>query len=98
MKVELSEQVISFVKSQPPEPRRRIRLALRKLSDERGDIRGLEGPLSGFSRLRVGSYRIIFARACETGKQACIRCIFAEKRDVIYAVFSEMLKQRLLTE
>jgi mRNA-degrading endonuclease RelE of RelBE toxin-antitoxin system len=97
-KVELSEQVLGFVRAQPPEPKRRLRLALRKLSLERGDIRNLEGPLRGYSRLRVGSYRIIFSVLAQPGMPLCIRCVFAEKRDVIYSVFSDMLKRRLLEE
>ena len=96
MRVEVADQVAVFVKSQPPEPRRRIRLALRKLELEHGDIRALEGPLRGYSRLRVGPYRIVFAQEAKPGKPLCIRCIFAEKRDVVYAVFSDIMKRRLL--
>ena len=98
MRVELSDQVVEFVKSQPPEPRRRIRLALRKLEGETGDIRALEGPLCGYRRLRVGPYRIVYATAAEPGKPVCIRCIFAERRDVVYAVFSDMMKRRVLED
>jgi mRNA-degrading endonuclease RelE of RelBE toxin-antitoxin system len=98
MKVEVSDQVVAFVRSQPPEPRRRIRLALRKLAEGHGDVRTLEGPLSGYNRLRVGAYRIVFAQVAGTGKTACIRCLFAAKRDVIYGVFSDMLKKRLLED
>lgn len=96
MKVEVTDQVVTFVRALPPEPRRRIRLALRHLAGERGDIRVLEGPLSGYSRLRVGPYRLIFARVAEVGKSACILCLFAERRDTVYAVFSDMLKRSLL--
>jgi mRNA-degrading endonuclease RelE of RelBE toxin-antitoxin system len=60
MKVELSEQVVAFVKSQAPEPRRWLREALRRLTLEQGDIKSLEGPLSGFYRLRVHGYRVVF--------------------------------------
>ncbi len=98
MRIELADQVVAFVKSQPPEPRRRIRLALRKLEGEKGDIRALEGPLRGYFRLRVGPYRILYATVAEPGKPPCIRCLFAERRDVVYSVFSDMLKRRLLED
>lgn len=98
MKVEVSDQVMAFIKRQAPEPRRRLRLALRKLSGEHGDIRSLEGPLAGYSRLRVGSYRIILAYVTERRKHSCLRCIFAEKRDTVYSVFSEMLKRQVLED
>ena len=59
-KVEISDQVLNFVRSLAPEPRRSLRLALRGLEDERGDIKQLEGDLAGWCRLRVTSYRVIF--------------------------------------
>jgi len=97
MTVEVSDQVLAYVMSQAPEPRRRLRLALRKLASERGDIKELEGPLSCYSRLRVGPYRILFARVAEVGKPACIRCLFAEKRGIVYSLFADALKKQLLT-
>ena len=96
MKVEVSDQVVAFIRSQAPEPRRRLRLALRRLESERGDIRALEGPLRGYSRLRVGPYRVVFATTADTGRSACIRCLFAERRDIVYTVFSRVLQQSIL--
>ena len=96
MKVELSDQVVAFVRSQAPEPRRRLRQALRKLESEGGDIKALQGPLDRYSRLRVGTFRVIFIRESHANASACIRCIFAERRDTVYTVFSHMLKHDLL--
>ncbi len=93
MKVEISAQVEDFFRRQAPEPRRRLRQALRRLENEAGDIRALEGPLAGYHRLRVGAYRIIFAYAPPR-----IRCIHAERRDIVYSVFSAALQQQLLRE
>ena len=98
MKVEVSDQVLDFVKSQAPEPRRRLRLALRKLEAEQGDIKSLEGPLSGYLRLRIGPYRILLAYGAEAGRSKCLRCLYAERRDVVYEVFSRALQQRILEE
>lgn len=95
MRVEVSEQVLAFVRRQAPDPGRRLRLALRRLASGRGDIKVLEGPLRGYCRLRVGPYRILFTVADAPGGD-CIRCLFAERRDVVYAVFSEALRARLL--
>lgn len=96
MKVELSDQVITFVMCQHPEPRRKLRLALRKLASERGDIKMLEGPLSGYQRLRVGPYRVLFAYCTSPGPGTRIQCIFAERRDTVYTVFRQMLEDDLL--
>jgi mRNA-degrading endonuclease RelE of RelBE toxin-antitoxin system len=59
MKVELSSQVLDFIRHLPPEPRRRLREALRGLTKEKGDIKRLEAPLEGYCRLRVDGYRVV---------------------------------------
>ena len=44
--------------------RQRIVVAVEKLAEtERGDIRHLQGDKSGTLRLRVGSWRVLFAQA-----------------------------------
>lgn len=92
MKVRLSPQVVDFVRSLAPEPRRRLRQALRDLARGKGDIRHLEGPLQNYCRLRVGSYRIIFAYA----QGRTIDCVFAEQRSIVYEVFAEEMIERLI--
>lgn len=91
MKVEVSLQVAEFVRKQAPEGRRQLRQALRALALGKGDIKALEGPLEGYCRLRVGSYRIVFSYA---GHQT-IQCIFAERRSIIYEVFAQVLSDKL---
>ena len=91
MRVRLSAQVIDFVRSQAPEPRHRLRAALRNLAREVGDLKSLEGPLQEYYRLRVGSYRVILRYV--TSKT--IDCVFAERRSVVYDVFAETLIDRL---
>ena len=59
MKINLSEQVAGFVGRLAPAPRRELRLALKSPAKGRGDVKALEGPLSGYWRLRVSSYRVI---------------------------------------
>lgn len=95
-RVEVSDQVLRFVRTLAPEPRQLLRRALRDLQDDRGDIRHLEGELSGWCRLRVGGYRIIFRYELE-GSERVVRCVFAERRALVYDLFSESLR-RLLGE
>jgi mRNA-degrading endonuclease RelE of RelBE toxin-antitoxin system len=90
MKIELAEQVREFIRACPPEPRRWLRDALRKLAEEKGDIKVLDGELEGYHRLRVRSYRIIF-RYETVRHERIIRCDFAERRSVIFETFLRLL-------
>jgi mRNA-degrading endonuclease RelE of RelBE toxin-antitoxin system len=92
MRVEISEQAFRFVLSQAPEPRRLLRIALRGLEHERGNIRALEGRLSGYHRLRIGAYRVIFRYHVEKDERK-ILCEFIEKRSIVYEVFETLAMQ-----
>jgi mRNA interferase RelE/StbE len=90
MRIEVSEQVQEFIRACPPVPRRLLREALRRLADERGDIKALEDELRGYYRLRVRSYRIIFRY--EVGRSGRkIFCPFVEHRSVVYEAFQTAL-------
>ncbi len=91
MRVVLAAQVVEFVRRLPPEPKRRLRRALRDLTREKGDIRALEPPLDGYCRLRVGGYRIVFSY----GKRGTIECIFAEQRSIVYELLLERVLDRM---
>ncbi len=86
MKIELAEQVREFIRTCPPEPRRWLRDAVRKLAEEKGDIKALDGELEGYHRLRVRSYRIIYRYDLRKNERI-IRCDFAEHRSVLYETF-----------
>lgn len=90
-KVELDPQVADFVRALAPEPRKRLRNGLRGLEREKGDIKQLEADLAGYARLRLGGYRVI-VRFFVHGGQRIARCIFAEKRAVVYELFAEILR------
>lgn len=94
MRIELEEQVVDFVRSLAPEPRRAVRRALKKLEQEGGDIRPLEGELESFYRLRILRYRIIF-HYHTAGRRRTIRCVYAAPRSIIYEVFSRHLHDLL---
>jgi mRNA-degrading endonuclease RelE of RelBE toxin-antitoxin system len=86
-KVNLAAQVVDFFCQLAPEPRKRLRAALRGLEREEGDIKSLEGKLTGYQRLRSGSHRVIFTRQVRCGKPE-IDCIFVEHRSLVYEVFT----------
>ena len=89
--VEVSRLVGEFVRQQAPDSRKALRAALRKLEKEQGDIRALDGPLKSYWRLRVRTFRVIFVM-----DDGVIRCLFAERRSVVYQIFEQMLKRGLL--
>jgi len=94
-RVNLSTQVLAFCGTLAPEPRKKLRLALRNLQKEAGDIKSLEGPLAGFHRVRSGSYRVVFARRLRKGKPE-IDCLFAEHRSLVYEIFTAALARGAL--
>jgi len=89
-RVELDPQVADFVRSLAPEPRQRLRTALRALEKDHGDLCPLEGDLTGYWRLRVGNYRVVI-RIQANRDQQIARCIFAERRSIVYELFAELI-------
>lgn len=73
-----------------PQPRHALRLAVKDLAQENGDIKALTDELEGFYRLRVGSHRIVFEYQVIAG-QRVITCVFAGPRKWIYEVFQSRL-------
>ena len=94
MKVRLAPQVADFIRRLAPEPRRRLRQALRDLEKGKGDIKALEGPLQDYCRLRVGQYRVVLSY----GPSRTIDCVFAERRSIIYEVFGDAMIERLMRD
>jgi mRNA interferase RelE/StbE len=91
MKISASEQVAGWLSHLPPEPKRRVRAALRGLETWSGDVGPLHGDLEGFYRLRIGGYRIVFR---VTPRQV-IRLEYADTRDVVYEAVWQL---RMLSE
>lgn len=92
MKVRVTPQVAGFIRRLAPEPRRRVRQALRDLARGKGDIRALESPLDDYCRLRIGPYRVVL----RYGPSRTIDCVFAERRSIIYEAFADAMIERLL--
>ena len=54
------------------------------------DIKGLQGPLEGFNRLRIGGLRIIFRQI--SGND--IQLEYANTRDAVYELYEQILENR----
>src|SRR5690606_261551 len=94
-RVNLPAQVLEFCGSLAPEPRKKLRQALRNLEKETGDINSLEGPLAGYHRMRSGSYRVISARRLRRGRPG-VDCLLAGHRALVCEVFPAALARSVL--
>jgi mRNA interferase RelE/StbE len=86
MTISASSQVADWLGQLPPDPKRRIRAALKSLQNGKGDIKPLRGELEGFYRLRVGGYRIVYR--VKSGE--LIELAYADTRDVVYEAFRHL--------
>jgi mRNA-degrading endonuclease RelE of RelBE toxin-antitoxin system len=86
-------QVESFIRALAPDSRKRLVHALKSLP--KGDTKSLEGKLSGYRRLRVGGFRVIYADAMKKGVRA-FDCIFIERRPVVYDLFQQIVAEQAL--
>ena len=96
-KVRVGRQVEGFLKALAPEPRRKLRLAMKNLADDKGDLKLLEGKLSGFWRLRVGNIRVVFEVKAIGGTRV-IFCFYADYRSIVYMVLEQLLASGLIEE
>jgi len=88
--VRITEEVLDYLRKLPPQPRHALRMAIKGLEKEAGDIKALTEELEGFHRLRVGSHRVLFEYEMIGGKRI-ITCVFAGSRRWIYEVFQSRL-------
>lgn len=84
--VRIQDEVLDYLRKLPPQPRHRLKLAIKGLTTESGDIKPLTEELEGFHRLRVGSHRVIFEYEMIDGIRT-ITCVFAGSRRWIYEAF-----------
>jgi mRNA-degrading endonuclease RelE of RelBE toxin-antitoxin system len=90
-RIETTEQVKDFLSSLAPDPKKRLRQGIRDAAEGKGDLKILTGNLSDYSRLRVTDYRVIYSETFEGGDRV-MKCLFAERRNVVYELFAEVLK------
>ena len=88
--VRVQEDVLNYLRRLAPQPRHALRMAIKALADEKGDIKPLTDDLEGFYRLRVGSHRVVFEYEI-IDDQRVITCVFAGPRKWIYEVFQSRL-------
>jgi mRNA interferase RelE/StbE len=88
--VRIQDEVVDYLRRLAPQPRHALRLAIKDLAHEKGDIKALTDELEGFYRLRVGSHRVVFEYEIIEGVRA-ITCVFAGPRKWIYEVFQSRL-------
>ena len=96
-RVVVGEQGKGFLESLAPEPRRKVWRAIRDLSQDKGDIKQLDGKLAPYWRLRVGRVRIVYAQRAVRGERQLL-CFFAEHRATVYAVLEQLLASGLVQE
>ena len=94
-RIRVEAQLEAFVKSLAPDPRHRLRLAIRGLADGRGDTKSLEGNLAEYCRLSVTGYRVMYKERSERGGRV-IDCVFAERRALVYEIFTRLLTEQAL--
>jgi mRNA interferase RelE/StbE len=90
--VRIQQEVLDYLKLLAPQPRHALKVAIKNLAQEKGDIRALCDELEGFDRLRVGSNRVIFEYELIEGKRT-ITCVFAGPRKWIYEVFQNRIAE-----
>lgn len=88
--VRVQNEVLDYLRRVSPQPRHALRMAIKGLAEEKGDIKSLTDKLEGFYRLRVGSHRVIFEYEIIDDRRV-ITCIFAGPREWIYEVFQSRL-------
>jgi len=89
-------QAEAFIKSLAPEPRQALRQALNKLAGGRTaglDLRTLEGPLVGYFRLRVRTYRVIY-KVSAGSEGPALTLLAAGPRSTIYEAFEKILAEQ----
>ena len=93
-RIQLRQQVKDFMEALAPEPRRRLKLAIRGLDGGQGERLALRERLAGYNRLRVGGYRVIYRHL--PGR--VIECVFAEQRSLVYHLFEREMLEHLRRE
>lgn len=93
-KVKVRPQVWIFATTLGLAHRRAFKHAVVGLAKEKGDIKALGDKLSGYYRLKVSRFRVIFRY---TPGQV-IECVFAEERKLIYEIFETEMSRILRDE
>ena len=93
----LAGQVKDFLASLAPDSKRKLRAGLCGLETDRGDIEELVDDLTGYRRLRVGSFRVIYQEGFKEGRPVR-ECVYANYRNVVYELFARMILDDVRSE
>ena len=93
-RVEYAPPVEDFLRRLPPEPKHALRRGIKALATLQGDIKPLEGRLAGYFRLRVMTYRVIFATRVQQG-EGRVQCLYEGPRATVYEAFTAVLAVRI---
>lgn len=88
--VQWTNQVRDFVAARSPDQKKKLRAGIRGLADNTGDLKILTDDLTGYHRLRVGDFRVIYFEKVQGGKPVR-ECVFAAHRNVVYELFRKMV-------
>jgi mRNA-degrading endonuclease RelE of RelBE toxin-antitoxin system len=86
----VSAQVRAYQRALAPEPRRRLKLAIKALANGKGDIKELTDKLAGFLRLRVGEHRVVYRL-----REGRIECFYAAPRKTVYEFLASHVRDVL---
>ena len=90
IRVTLDDQPLNFIRQLAPDSRRSLREALRAIEAGKRFPEPLEDQLSGFYKVKVAGYRMIL-QALPASSGPVFRVVFAERRNVVYVLFSQLL-------
>jgi mRNA-degrading endonuclease RelE of RelBE toxin-antitoxin system len=89
-KVVIEDQVLDFIRRQPPATRKLLREVLHAVENGERFPEPLEDELDGFYKLKHERIRIILKY--ESGENGpAFKAVFAEQRKVVYEMFSQLL-------
>ncbi len=92
--VQIREQVREFQATLGLEHRRELKRAILQLAGERGDIKALGEDLSGYYRLKVGRFRVIFRYL----PGQTVDCVYVNERKLVYEIFAAEMSRIISTE
>lgn len=81
-KIIMAEQVVSFLRTLPPDAKHALRLAISGLADGDRGTKALGINLEGYRRVAVGKYRVLYL-----SRHDCVECVHAGMRKEIYKEF-----------
>lgn len=92
--VQIREQVREFQATLGLEHRRELKRAILQLANERGYIKALSEDLSGYYRLKVGHFRVIFRYL----PGQIVDCVYVNERRLVYEIFAAEMSRIVGTE